>query len=65
MNTASNHEEALFEAARRLVDRSVDEKQVGGLYNTVWQAEGLASGLYFVRLEVPGQVTFRKIMLIK
>ena len=55
----------IFDLSGRLVERLVDETLAGGVYSTVWQAEGLASGLYFVRLEIPGQVAYGKIMLIK
>ena len=55
----------IYDLSGRLVDSLVDECMAGGIYKAVWQADGLASGLYFIKLQTTEQVVFRKIMLIK
>ncbi len=55
----------IYDLCGRMVDALVDERQDCGIYNTIWQPDNLASGLYFVRLEVPGQALYSILMLIK
>jgi len=56
---------AVYDLCGRMVETLVDERQDCGIYNTTWQPDNLASGLYFVRLEAGGMMQMRKIVLIR
>ncbi len=55
----------LYDLAGREVVSLVNESQPAGHYSTTWNAEGMPSGLYFVRLEASGKMAIQKIMLIR
>ncbi len=47
------------------VAQLVNAQQSAGAYAVTWNAKNVASGLYFYRLDVDGQVELRKMLLIK
>jgi hypothetical protein len=48
------------------VARLLDENSLGaGVHRVEFRPDGLASGLYFVRIESRGQVDQRRIILVK
>ncbi len=49
----------------REVARIVDRELSPGRYNARWNAKGLASGVYFIRMEADGFSQVRKVMLMK
>ena len=54
-----------FIADRRLVDLLVDDWQTAGEKSVSWDAGDLASGTYFVRINVKDDNITRKMLLIK
>lgn len=61
------HETSLhvFDIAGRLVEELVNGELVTGEHEVVWNAEGLASGVYFVRLESGSFSQTQKLILLK
>ena len=47
------------------VDELVDSKLSSGYHSINWIANEFASGVYFISLNVGGQITTQKIMLVK
>ena len=43
----------------------VDRVMVAGTYQESWDARGLASGVYFIRLEAGGATIVRRAVLLK
>ena len=56
---------AVYDALGREVRVLVDGEHPAGEYHAVFDAHGLASGLYLVRLQTPGHVLTRQIILLK
>ena len=56
---------AIYDITGRVVDRLVSEYQETGRHGIVWNAEGLPSGLYFVRFDASDYSQTQKLMLIK
>lgn len=48
-----------------LVETLVDESKAAGQYSINWNASKVASGIYFYRLNLEGNVKVRKMMLLK
>ncbi len=55
----------VYDLCGRMVDALIDEQLNRGVYNATWQADNLASGLYFVQLEAGDRVKMRKVVLIR
>jgi hypothetical protein len=55
----------VYDLRGSLVARLVDEKQVAGTHTVTWDASGLASGIYFCRLEADGYVGVQRLVLLK
>jgi len=43
----------------------VDGQRPAGVHEVVWEAAGLASGLYFYRIQAGDYIATKKMMLIK
>ncbi|NIO27667.1 MAG: T9SS type A sorting domain-containing protein [Candidatus Latescibacteria bacterium] len=56
---------SIYDVAGRLVARLVEGEQQYGKHIVDWDASGLASGTYFLRLEVGGESKVRRLTLIK
>jgi hypothetical protein len=61
---------SVYDAGGRLVKKLVEDTRGSGLHKIFWQGQDeygnvVPSGLYFLRLESDGQVTTRKILLLK
>lgn len=56
---------SIYDMAGRLVETLADEIYQAGNHSIEWQAEGLASGIYFARLETTGMTHGRKLVLLK
>jgi hypothetical protein len=56
---------SIYDVSGRLVERLVAEVQAAGEHIVEWNAVGLASGMYFYRIEVGNITETRKMMLIK
>ena len=58
----------IYDAMGKVVKRLIDNNQTAGYYTIDFNASGLASGIYYYRLEVNGQINFadtRKMLLLK
>ncbi len=60
----------VFDISGRVVATLVDRQLPAGFHNVVWQGRDdngarVASGIYFYRVEAPGHVVQRKMMLLK
>jgi hypothetical protein len=55
----------VYDVGGRLVSRLVNEVKNGGEHTVEWRAEGMASGLYFCRLEVANVMEYKKLLLLK
>lgn len=58
----------IYDAMGKEVKRLIDNNQSAGYYTIDFNASGLASGIYYYRLEVNGQINFadtRKMLLLK
>jgi flagellar hook assembly protein FlgD len=61
---------SIYDAGGRLVRTLVDEQTLAGEHALIWngrdgKGETVASGVYFVRLAVAGQVRTHKIVLLR
>ena len=55
----------IYDLAGHLVQTLESGSAPAGKYHTIWQAQGVASGIYFVRLSTPSFTQTRKVMLLK
>ena len=66
LRDASFVELVVYDVMGREVQTAVRSWQLAGSHEVVWDAEGMGSGVYFVRLTVDGgQSTVKKVMFIK
>jgi hypothetical protein len=56
---------AVYDILGRQVSVLMDEDKQPGLYEVNWNAKGMASGIYFVRLETGSSAKVRKMLLLK
>ena len=55
----------IYDITGRLVDTLINEKRETGEHEIVWDAKGLASGVYFIKLESGQFQDVKKIILLK
>jgi len=55
----------IYDLAGHLVQTLESGSAPAGKYHTIWQAQGVASGIYFVRLSTPSFTQTRKVMFLK
>ncbi|MCD8480855.1 MAG: T9SS type A sorting domain-containing protein [Candidatus Cloacimonetes bacterium] len=55
----------IYDARGRLVHRHDEANKSAGRYQYIWNAEGAASGVYFVKLEIGERSFERKLVLLK
>ena len=65
VNEASSVNISVYNLMGQKVATLVDENKSAGQYNVRWNAFGVASGMYYYRLEANGQALTRKMTLIK
>jgi parallel beta-helix repeat protein len=56
---------AIFDLQGRLVTQLISGYREAGLHEVIWNAEGLPSGVYFVRLEADGFASTQKALLMR
>lgn len=56
---------AVFDMQGRQIDVLMDGFQVAGSYEVRWEANGLASGLYFYRIEAGEFIETKMLHLLK
>ncbi len=62
---AGNVSLAVFDISGREVARLVDGAKPAGTHEAVWTADGLASGVYVVKLDAGGVVAREKVVLVR
>jgi cyclomaltodextrinase / maltogenic alpha-amylase / neopullulanase len=62
---AANVTLAVYDVLGREVETLVNEVRSPGAYSTPWNAAGLASGIYFYRLEAAGRSFVKRMMFLK
>jgi len=62
---ASRVEINIFDIQGRQISRLMNSNQEAGDYSTTWDAANIPSGMYVIRLEIPGKVLNRKAMLVR
>lgn len=65
VNEASSVNISVYNLMGQKVATLVDENKSAGQYNVRWNASGVASGMYYYRMEANGQAFTRKMTLIK
>ncbi len=55
----------ILDSQGRLMQTLVREMQPAGIYRVVWNAEQVASGVYYYRLRLAGAVLTRKMLLVR
>ncbi len=55
----------VYDILGREVTSLVNEAKLAGRYSVVWNASGVASGVYFCRLEAEGRVETRRMVLMR
>ena len=55
----------VYDILGRVVTRLIDDRMTPGSYEIIFNAAGLASGLYFYRLETPDFVRTKKMILLR
>jgi hypothetical protein len=55
----------VFDISGREIATLASGNRLAGIHNAVWTAEGVGSGLYFVRLEAGTKTMTQKVMLVK
>ncbi|MFQ5640415.1 MAG: LamG-like jellyroll fold domain-containing protein, partial [bacterium] len=56
---------SIFNIAGQLVETLVDDKKKAGYHSVIWQAHGVASGLYFFRIVAGGFHAVKKCVVMK
>jgi hypothetical protein len=49
----------------QLVDSLIDNEMAAGVYDIVWQADHLASGVYLLHFDTPLKQVQKKLILLK
>jgi hypothetical protein len=55
----------VYDVRGREVATILDEQLAPGVYTRQWNATGVASGVYFYKLETPGEVSTKRLILIR
>jgi hypothetical protein len=63
--TAQSVRLGVYDASGRIVSRLVDESLARGQHAYQWNAEGVANGVYFLRLEAAGSQRVSKVVLAR
>lgn len=62
---ASSVRVEVYNTIGRKVETLIDKRQVAGKHQIRWEADELAGGLYFIRIQTPQQQLTQKVTLIK
>lgn len=55
----------VFDVRGRKVATLIDERQARGVYSVVFNAENVASGFYYYRLQAGNSMQFKRMLLLK
>ena len=56
---------SVYNIRGQVVEVLVDHNMNAGYHNIIWNANGIASGMYFVRVEAGTNTAIQKLMLLK
>jgi len=56
---------SVFNIRGQAVEVLVDRNMKAGYHNIIWNADGISSGMYFVRVETGANTAMQKLMLLK
>ncbi len=56
---------SVFNIRGQVVEVLVDRNMKAGYHNITWNADGISSGMYFVRVETGANIAMQKLMLLK
>ena len=56
---------SVYNIRGQVVEVLVDRNMNAGYHNIIWNANGIASGMYFVRVEAGTNTAIQKLMLLK
>ena len=56
---------AVYNVRGQLVDMLLDGNMKAGYHNITWNADGVSSGMYFVKVETGANAAIQKLMLLK
>jgi hypothetical protein len=56
---------SVFNIRGQVVETLVDRNMKAGYHNITWNADGISSGMYFVRVETGANTAMQKLMLLK
>ena len=56
---------SVFNVRGQVVQTLVDRNMKAGYHNVAWNADGVSSGMYFVRVEMGDNMAIQKLMLLK
>ena len=56
---------SVFNIRGQVVEVLVDRNMKAGYHNVVWNADGVSSGMYFVKVETGANAAIQKLMLLK
>ena len=56
---------SVFNIRGQVVEVLVDRNMNAGYHNITWNADGISSGMYFVRVETGANTAMQKLMLLK
>jgi hypothetical protein len=56
---------SIYDVSGKLVDNLVNEVEEAGQHDVVWDASGVASGVYFYRITTPSGTFTRKLVVLK
>ena len=56
---------SVYNIRGQVVEVLVDHNMNAGYHNIIWDANGIASGMYFVRVATGSNTAIQKLMLLK
>ena len=65
LNEAMNVKVSVFNTKRQQIDVLDSGERAAGTYNLTWNAKGLPTGLYLIKLNTPQRNEVRKVLLIR
>jgi len=65
LNVEGHVNMSVFNIRGQVVEVLVDRNMKAGYHNITWNADGISSGMYFVRVETGANTAMQKLMLLK
>ena len=65
LNVEGHVNMSIFNIRGQVVEVLVDRNMQAGYHNIAWNADGVSSGMYFVKVETGANAAIQKLMLLK